>query len=420
MTNKSIIPYDDAQLSQYDQIVRIALGLTPEVPDAVVRAVGLLALRYGLDPANKEVMVINLGKKRLPKRDAQGNIMRNENGWPIDGPWAEVWSPYVGLAGLQRSANRTAPSQHRTEMLSPEEVKSFRGDLYDSGDVGVKVTLWRMDHAKEWAAIGVPYVPVVAYGFWRVKAVAKYDSQGNITGWTKDTIPNTMTAFSVAERRARRQAIKQAFDLDIPDAYGDDAIEEARAQLDHGAVEGEVLESGTFTIDATVAALLETGDYTLSQVLAMDDDQRKKAMLLDQHLKIAEAAWTELSDEEKRARFAKNQDEMYGGRAKGIAAMRAPAPDPELATDVEPDPPTETVFEYGVPALRLAACTTSIQVKTWIEQVLKVDRAVATEMFDRAWKGVGSPKSMTNELRRAILETVGGGVPEDYVGEITS
>lgn len=164
-----------------------------DAPQDVVWAAAQLAVAYKLDPFNGEIYIMKLGKKN------------------VGGQWVDEYRAHVGIKGLRKKAREQANFMTDTRTLSAEEVKAARRGDYDAGDIGVECTLWRLDVASECKRLDIPYKPVVATGFWRVKA--KFNRTEKT--WEPDNIPNTWTAHDVAEKRAEINAIKKAYDLVI-------------------------------------------------------------------------------------------------------------------------------------------------------------------------------------------------------------
>ena len=427
MTNSALTIYTPQQLAAHGEVMRLAMGLKPDVPDTVVMAATLLALRYGLDPALGEIQIIPIGKQPIPRLDANGKpvFKRVTDPYPIS-DWVEVWTPYVGVAGLERNARRISLYQTREERLTEDECKALRRDMWDKEDVGCRLILWRLDEAKQWAGLGVKYEPVVAYGFWRKKANKKKgkddDDDAPRQGqevWYSDTIPNTKTAWDVACRRALRAALKKAYDIQIPDAYGEDAIDAARAALENGqVVDGTVVEGMTTPIgfDQVIADLLESGEYTLVQILRMDDEQRLAALKAHNDLMEQKARLAAMTSDELQKAGREAADLLgHGDRAAATrAAMRAPAPN----IPIEP-PPASGVWTYGKPTQPLHNSTGGVEIKAWITDLLR-DDVLAQQIAVEAWKAVGEPAKPTQEYFSAVVTAVqahmdGEVIPAEYI-----
>jgi hypothetical protein len=99
------------------------------------------------------------------------------------------------------------------------EVLALRGDLYHPADVGVELSLWRLDVAREAAALNIPYTPVVTVGVWRVNAFKKKNGS-----YIEDTLANTETREEKARKRAEIKALRIAFTLNMP-TEDDNAID---------------------------------------------------------------------------------------------------------------------------------------------------------------------------------------------------
>lgn len=166
------------------------------MPVDVLWSLAQLSVAYRLDPFNGEIYAAQVGKEK-------------------DGDdWRDKYVVMIGIKGFRVLAHRQS---HYTiapiKVLSAEQVQELRRDLYDPNDIGVEIELYRLDVARECKQVGIPYYPTIGRGFWRAKAKAIRDRQGNITGYKPDNIPETWTALEVAEKRAEKSAITKAFDL---------------------------------------------------------------------------------------------------------------------------------------------------------------------------------------------------------------
>ncbi len=103
--------------------------------------------------------------------------------------------------------------------MSQEEVRQHTppNDRYTPEDKGAFARVLRFDIAKEYKAIGMVYEPLWVKGFWRKEAYEKREwtnGQSKGTGkFESDTVPNQRTPQDVANRRATRAALKNAFTL---------------------------------------------------------------------------------------------------------------------------------------------------------------------------------------------------------------
>lgn len=169
-------------------------------PDPVLWAAAQLAVAYRLDPFNGEIYIAKMGVERV------GN------------DWVEKYAPIIGIKGFRALARRQSHYviEQPVRELDADEVKRYRGEEYDPEDVGVEIRLFRLDIAGQCQRLNIPYYPTVARGFWRKKAKAKKDRQGEIVAYTADSIPETWTRHEVAEKRAEKAAIVKAFDLRVP------------------------------------------------------------------------------------------------------------------------------------------------------------------------------------------------------------
>ena len=201
-----------AQISAIrDRILAMIPGAA-EAPQDVQWAAAQIAVAHGLDPLNGELYIMKIGSKK------QGN------------QWVDDWRAHIGVKGLRKLARKQANFMTDARIMDAAEVKAQRRELYDADDIGVEMTLWRLDVAMQCKQIGIPYQPIKAYGFWRVKAQMNHREKK----WMPDSIPNTWTAQMVAEKRAEINAIKQAFDMafDVADPSQDYVIEEMAHRLE--------------------------------------------------------------------------------------------------------------------------------------------------------------------------------------------
>lgn len=174
------------------------LALIPgaaDFPRSVVLAAAQIAVMYRLDPIMGEIAIAKMGSKK------------------VNNQWIDQYQPMITLRGHRVLAHRQSNYTCNAQLLEKNHVKFYRGELYDEGDIGVEVTLWRLDVARECKESGVPYQPVKGLGFWRVKARARKDNNGKVTHYTPDEIPETWSAYQVAEKRAELTAIRKAYDL---------------------------------------------------------------------------------------------------------------------------------------------------------------------------------------------------------------
>lgn len=142
----------------------------------------------------------------------------------------EEWIVDVGVAAWRRAAQRQAKYHALHEVLSDDETAARIGENYTPGDVGVKCTLYRLDVARECKELGIPYEPVIAFGFFRQRA-----RQNNKTReWYSDQLANTETREDKATKRSEKKALKVAFSLD----YADEVA--TRNATDRWSVVGEI------------------------------------------------------------------------------------------------------------------------------------------------------------------------------------
>lgn len=125
----------------------------------------------------------------------------------------EDWIVDIGISAWRRAAQRQAKYNPLFTLLSAEECAARIGPMYTSEDVGVCCQLYRLDIARECKALGLPYEPTVAYGFWRKNARKKRNSDT----WIPDQLAHTETKADKAQKRAEKKALKIAFSLGYPD-----------------------------------------------------------------------------------------------------------------------------------------------------------------------------------------------------------
>lgn len=204
----------DEIASMKNRLIHMIPGAA-EVPPSVVMAVAQLSVAYGLSPFTGEIYLANMGSKRNPN-----------------------WQPIIGIKGLRKKARERSDFMTESRVMSAEEVKVLRGEMYRDEDVGVEVKLWRLDTAAKARMVGLEPKPVVGIGFWRKCAYIR-DEWEEVNGkWKKtgkqaeeeDSTPNTWTRQQVAEKRAEASAIKRAFDMHFGtvvaegDALADDVV----------------------------------------------------------------------------------------------------------------------------------------------------------------------------------------------------
>lgn len=164
----------DEQIAGLVRRLRFMIPGAAEAPDMVVWKAAQIAHMHQLDPFSGDIYI-------YPKKGT----------YIVD----------TGVAAWRRAAQRQARYTTTKRLLSNEEVRLYNAAEYKPTTVGVECTLYRLDVARECKELGIPYSPVITRGFWK----------------DGDTIPNTETAVSVAERRAEKKALRVAFSLDFPD-----------------------------------------------------------------------------------------------------------------------------------------------------------------------------------------------------------
>lgn len=212
-------------------------------PSEVVWAAAQLAVAYRLDPFNGELYIMPVGRKQ----DANG-------------AWGDEYRTHIGIKGQRKIARRKAEFNLSVREMSPEEVKRFRRDDYEPDDIGVEATVVRLDLARKFKDAGVQYTGSVGRGFWRVKA--KYNKGEK--KWDADNIPNTWTAYEVAEKRAEVNALKKAFDMDFdvadPAAVEDEDVVEIMATkvAEHDRSRAMVAERRNYIVEPDGDILMAT------------------------------------------------------------------------------------------------------------------------------------------------------------------
>ena len=196
MTELTIKPQPIAVYGEDDQVaglvrrMRYMIPGASDAPDPIVWKAAQIATIHRLDPFSGDVQVYSVYKK------------------PGDDP--AKWIVNVGISAWRRAAQRQARYTTVFREMSPEEVQAIHQN-YSPADVGCECTLYRLDVARECKDLGIPYEPVIATGLWRKLAYKVGEN------WMPDQIPNTSTPADVAQRRAEKKALKQAFSLDFPD-----------------------------------------------------------------------------------------------------------------------------------------------------------------------------------------------------------
>ena len=127
------------------------------------------------------------------------------------------YAPLVATIGYEKEARRQSEFQTEVVRMDEMELRQHLGDLYTEDDVGIKITMWVLKDALKWKDAGLPYKPVINYGFWQRNAtpVMDWDSVARKkvpTGEYKpDNIPKSWSKIQVAEKRALRNAMKKAY-----------------------------------------------------------------------------------------------------------------------------------------------------------------------------------------------------------------
>lgn len=161
-----------------------------QAPSAAVWKAAQVATLHRLDPFNGDVWVYPASRGC------------SDDEWIVD----------TGVSAWRRAAQRQAKYTLQAELLIEDETAARIGENFTPGDVGVKVTLWRLDIARECKELGIPYQPTVAYGFFRQKA-----RQAKNGTWYADQLANTETKEDKATKRAEKKALRQAFTLEFAD-----------------------------------------------------------------------------------------------------------------------------------------------------------------------------------------------------------
>lgn len=171
--------------------------MSPDTPDHVIWQFAQVCTSHQLNPFVGDAYIIELGSR---KNDATGK-------------WEKQYAVHIGVKGLRKMARRQAKYQIVARRMDAKEVQQYRRENYEAPDVGYEVEIYRLDVARECKEAGIPYMPVKAVGFWRLRARNRKGT------WYPDNIPETWTPDQVAEKRAEVSALKKAFDIEI--AVGD-------------------------------------------------------------------------------------------------------------------------------------------------------------------------------------------------------
>lgn len=235
------------------------------VPKSVLWASAQLAVSLNLNPLNGEIYIANFGSAKNPK-----------------------YQPIIGVAGRRKMARRQAEYMDTYEEMSEEDLRKRRGSLYDEGDVGVTCTLYRLDMAGQCKRLGIPYSPTVASGYWRVNAreVKKWsDSARTYVGtgeFYSDNIPESWTAYEVAEKRALSNALKKAYDMT-------DQEQQAREL----GVSFDVDEAAVTLIDELAESDRRETAFTAKRPKHADDPDDDVLFATD----IVDGEWSQAADE---------------------------------------------------------------------------------------------------------------------------
>ena len=162
-------------------------------PDSVVWRAAQIAVLHKLDPFSGDISIYSYYDNP-----------QNESDWIVD----------VGIYAWRRAAQRQAKYTTIPRELTRDEITAIIGAHRDSPhNVGVELTLYRLDVAAQCERLNIPYQPTVARGFWLEYAF--YVKSRN--AWMPDTLANAETRLDKAMRRAERKALKIAFSLDYPE-----------------------------------------------------------------------------------------------------------------------------------------------------------------------------------------------------------
>lgn len=181
----------DEQIAALVRRVRYMIPGASEAPDAVIWKACQLATMHKLDIFGGDIWI-------YPAYEGA----KEPDQWIVD----------VGVAAWRRTAQRQALYTCQFTELSEEECKERIGAEWTPEDVGYRCALYRLDTAREAKALGIPYTPVTAYGFWRKQARRKRGG-----GYIPDQLAHTETKADKAQKRAEKKALKQAYHLAYPD-----------------------------------------------------------------------------------------------------------------------------------------------------------------------------------------------------------
>lgn len=189
-------------VAQIKQRITAMTQMPADAPDYVVWQFAQVCTAHELNPFTGDAYIIELGSR---KNDATGK-------------WEKQYAVHIGVKGLRKMARRQANYQIVSRRMDAKEVQQYRRENYEAPDVGYEVSIYRLDVARECKDAGIPYQPVTAVGFWRMKGRSKKDNATGKITWYPDNIPETWTPDQVAEKRAEVSALKKAFDIEIASA----------------------------------------------------------------------------------------------------------------------------------------------------------------------------------------------------------
>lgn len=267
VANPRGITGDRAEIEAARQRILNMIPGSDGVPSEVLFATAQLSVSLGLNPIASELYIANMGTERKPK-----------------------YTPIVGIAGYRTLARRQSDFMVELRELTPEETKHRRGaDMYDPQDVAYECKLYNLKLAQECKSLGIPYQPTVAYGYYRVRARAKYEWVNNrrtdkVTGWISDNIPETWTRHEVAEKRAEKNAIKRAYDL----TNAEHKAREAGGNMDADEATYKVIDDLAEQHGRDTAPMAEKEIFEDGDLLFATDPKKNKSKAVEVEYEVVE------------------------------------------------------------------------------------------------------------------------------------
>ena len=291
IVNPSGIGGDRDEISAVQRRIMKMIPGAEQAPLAVVWAVAQISVALDLNPIIHEVYIAKLNGK---------------------------YQPLIATTGYETLAKRISDFDYRYRDLSEDEIRQHRGDLYDSEDYGVEITLRVYSQAQKATSIGLEYWPIVTYGFWRKKAqqVTEWKNKRRVPvqpeQWTEDNIPNGWTKIMVGRKRALRDALKRGFSLGHADvALRDTGFTNGTDEFEVQVVDGMNRLADNHERD--IAPVTRVGQVDEDCLFIVEDESPA-----DNH-KVAKAEDAEYSEKHKellrlaRAAYGEDwRDSLYG------------------------------------------------------------------------------------------------------------